>query len=164
MNSPAAPCINRVALPVPLPGLFDYLSNPHQPRAGVGARVVVPFGRRHLVGIVVETGVTSDLPPERLLAIHSLLDGGETLLDSSLMNLLTWCWQYYKHAPGEVLQTALPPALRKPDGSLPAAPVQFTLTAEGSLRLQQGPGRAKAQFALLQRLEEAPLSQFDLSS
>ena len=57
----------RVALPLPLPRLFDYL--PPQPGAGepidpgaetgdpVGCRVRVPFGRRELIGVVVELGM-----------------------------------------------------------------------------------------------------------
>ena len=44
----------RLALDVPLPRLFDYAC-PEDLAAPVGARVVVPFGRRHLVGVVVET-------------------------------------------------------------------------------------------------------------
>ncbi|HLF30324.1 MAG TPA: primosomal protein N' [Xanthomonadales bacterium] len=164
MNSRISQCVARVALPVPLPQLFDYVQNPDQPPVVVGARVLVPFGRRRLVGIVVETDVVSEMAPERLLTILSLLDEGRALLDKSLMKLLAWCWQYYQHAPGEVLQTALPPALRKPDGSLPAAPVGFSLTEAGRLRLRQGPGRAKVQFALLQRLQEAPVSELTLAS
>lgn len=153
----------RVALPVPLPQLFDYLPQAGGQRAPVGTRVVVPFGRRKLVGIVVEADVASDLPLQRLLPVTAVLDQGRPLLDSHLMGLLTWCWQYYKHAPGEVLQTALPPALRRPDGSVPAQPRQFRLTEPGRIRLGQAPGRARAQFAMLQRLEGGAASESQLA-
>ena len=44
----------RVAVPVPLPRLFDYLNTPeNQPAQALGCRVRVPFGHRQLTGIVV---------------------------------------------------------------------------------------------------------------
>jgi primosomal protein N' (replication factor Y) len=153
----------RVALPVPLPQLFDYLPDPGGQPAPAGTRVLVPFGRRKLVGIVVEVNAVSDLAPQRLLPVLAVLDEGRPLLDSHLMDLLAWCWQYYKHAPGEVLQTALPPALRKADGSLPAQPLQFRLTEAGRIRLGQAPGRVRAQYALLRRLEGGAASEIQLA-
>ena len=64
----------RVALPVPLPQLFDYLPAPDQPHAAVGVRVLAPFGRRKLVGIVVEAGVESEVASDRLLPLLRVLD------------------------------------------------------------------------------------------
>ncbi len=153
----------RVALPVPLPQLFDYL--PPQPCAPVaaGVRVLVPFGKRKLVGIVVEDSPHTEVESGRLVPVLDILDQAQPLLDAPLMRLLGWCWQYYKHAPGEVLQTALPPALRKPEQSLPPPPLQYALTADGLERLQQGPGRATAQYALLQRLRDGPLLEAQLA-
>ena len=54
MNTSNPHRVFRVALPVPLPQLFDYLPGQSEQHASVGGRVVVPFGRRKLVGIVVE--------------------------------------------------------------------------------------------------------------
>ena len=118
-----APHIIQVALPVPLPQLFDY-SVPSGSVAAIapGTRVLVPFGRRKMVGVVVRNAKHSEVPPERLLAVIEVLDGAEPLLDSSLLELLHWCWMYYKHAPGEVVASALPPALRKARGVIPKAP------------------------------------------
>ena len=50
----------RVALPVPLPRLFDYLPPPGAEAASiaVGQRLLVPFGARELCGIVVGHGQT----------------------------------------------------------------------------------------------------------
>ncbi|MSQ98963.1 MAG: primosomal protein N' [Xanthomonadales bacterium] len=163
MNIPKASRVLRVALPVPLAQLFDYLPAPGDQFAPAGARVLVPFGRRKLVGIVVESDVPSSMPAERLLRILAVLDEAKPLLDSSLMSLLAWCWQYYKHAPGVVLQTALPPALRKPDARLPAAPTQFALTGAGEARLQLPPGRVRAQFAMLQKFAHGPISEIGLA-
>ncbi len=51
----------HVALPVPLARTFDYLLPPGmQPVAG--ARVGVPWGRQHAIGIVTGCSDTSELP------------------------------------------------------------------------------------------------------
>src|SRR5256886_16660919 len=51
-------CI-RAALAVPLAKLFDY-SIPAGMEARVGDRVVVPFGARQRLGVVIAAGVTSE--------------------------------------------------------------------------------------------------------
>ena len=54
----------RIALPSPLRRLFDYRAPAHiaanawQP----GVRVRVPFGRRELIGILVETATATTVP------------------------------------------------------------------------------------------------------
>ena len=57
MPSPPARVL-RVALPVPLPQLFDYLPPPGTAAApdSIGCRVRVPFGRGERIGVVVEVG------------------------------------------------------------------------------------------------------------
>jgi primosomal protein N' (replication factor Y) len=149
------PPIFQVALPVPLPQLFDYLPPAAGPEPVVGSRVVVPFGRRKLLGVVVARSDRSELPPGRLLRIAAVPDG-EPVLDAGLLGLLRWCWQYYKHAPGEVVAGALPPSLRSADTPLPAAPLHYRLTAEGEVRRAAGPGRAPVQQAMLEALAAGP--------
>jgi len=153
------PPIIQVALPVPLPRLFDYLPPPHGPAPGPGARVLVPFGRRRLVGVVTGHCEESDLPADRLLPIGEVLDPGEALLDADLMELLRWCWNYYKHPPGEVVIGALPPALRRAGTAVPAPPRQYRLTGTGRERLREGPGRAPVQHAMLQALDAGPAGE-----
>ena len=59
MTSPLSePRILKVALDVPLDALFDYLDGGHT--VMVGQRVIVPFGRRHLVGIVAAVALAPD--------------------------------------------------------------------------------------------------------
>ena len=53
MSAPES--VLRVALPVPLPRLFDYRP-PATGTAVVGGRVRVPFGSRSLVGVVAAIG------------------------------------------------------------------------------------------------------------
>lgn len=108
-----SPTVWRIALPVPLPRLFDYL--PPAGDAGgdpVGARVRVPFGRRELVGLVAETGAPEPgTDPAALKQVLARLDP-EPLLHGELLESLRWLARY-THAPlGEVLATALPGPLR----------------------------------------------------
>ncbi len=119
----------RVAAPVPLRRLFDYL-----PPAGVtadlllpGCRVRIPFGKRHLVGVIVGTPFESELPATKLKRADSLLDQ-EPLFGEALFELLVWSASYYHHPPGEVFATALPKLLRT--GS-PARTARFRLSATG---------------------------------
>jgi primosomal protein N' (replication factor Y) len=158
----ANPRVLQVALPVPLRELFDYLLPEDRQTVLPGTRVVVPFGPRQLVGVVVAEQSKSQLPLNRLLPISEVLDQGQPLLDTELLGLMQWCWQYYKHAPGDVLQAALPPALRKAKGVKPDAPVQYRLTVAGIERLDLPAGRAKAQHALLECLRPGAKSADEL--
>ena len=151
----AASCL-RVALPVPLPQLFDYLPPANGPRPARGARVRVPFGKRRLVGIVMEPRVESEVVPERLQCVEAVLDEGEVLLDEHLLALLEWCWQYYKRAPGDVVTSALPPALRSARGKRPAPPQLHRLTDAGRARLAEPAGREKARHAMLEAMAAGP--------
>jgi len=146
----------KVALPVPLPGQFDYLPPANDESAQAGSRVLVPFGRRKLIGILAARASSSDLPRERLVRVIGLPDGGEPLLDGVTLDLLTWCAAYYKHAIGEVVLSALPPALRKPGSSLPPAPVEYRISDTGRKRLEEGSRGAPLQGAILDALANAP--------
>ena len=153
----------QVAAPVPLPRLFDYLGPQSGPEPRPGCRVLVPFGKRKLVAVVVSVSDRSEVEPLKLQAIEQVLDEGEALLDEELLNLLTWCWKYYKHAPGEIISAALPPALRKAQGRLPEAPLEYRLSQSGEERIEQGPGRARTQFEMLQAMADGPVSDQALS-
>lgn len=107
-----APEILRVALPVPLPRLFDYLPPPGHDAASVavGARLRVPFGQRELFGLVV--GHAPAEPGVELRAALAVPDPSP-LLHGELLASLRWLAGYL-HAPlGEVLAAALPAALRR---------------------------------------------------
>ncbi|MEP6484591.1 MAG: primosomal protein N' [Rudaea sp.] len=108
------PAVLRIAVPVPLPQLFDYL-----PPRGVaahdiapGSRVAIPFGRGKRVGIVVSIEDDSAIPASRLKPVFALLDA-EAVVDSELLATLQWVSRYYLHPLGEVLDTALPIGLRQ---------------------------------------------------
>ena len=157
------PVVCQVALPVPLPQCFDYLLAEDGPAVSAGCRVLVPFGKRKLVGIVLGLTEGSSVAEDRLQRVTRVLDQGEALLDEPLLELLRWCWRYYKHAPGDVVSSALPPALRAAKTCLPEAPLQYALTGAGRDRLAEPAGRAPVQHRMLQALQEAPQGDRALS-
>ncbi len=109
----SAETVFRVALPVPLPRLFDYRPPPgHAASASdIGCRVRVPFGTRELTGVVIETGPAAADAGELRDAL-ALIDPAP-LLEGELADSLRWLARY-THAPlGEVLATALPVPLRQ---------------------------------------------------
>ena len=77
------PAVLRVALPVPLLTLFDYLP-PAAGDARTGCRVLVPFGRGRQVGVVVAVEAETTLGGNRLKQVIRLLDE-RPLLDAELM-------------------------------------------------------------------------------
>jgi primosomal protein N' (replication factor Y) len=161
-DAPAAtPGVLRVALDTPLRRLFDYLPpEPGAPGLRVGGlpvapapglRIAVPFGRRRLVGLVVEVGVESTLPPDKLRRAFELLDA-TPVADDRLMALLRWASEYYHHPLGEVMASALPRLAR--EGAKAVVQVEWwSLTAEGeAARAASEPRRAPKQRALLERI------------
>jgi primosomal protein N' (replication factor Y) len=104
----------RVAVPVPLPQLFDYLPPRGIDAASIeiGSRVAIPFGSGKRVGIVIETLARSELPLSRLKPAIALLDD-EPAINGELLATLQWVSRYYLHPLGEVLDTALPVGLRR---------------------------------------------------
>ena len=148
--------ILRVAVPVPLPRLFDYLPPPGMDGRTIspGSRVSVPFGRGHRVGIVIQVLDHSDLAPNRLKSIGAVLDPTPLITDE-LLATLQWLSRYYLHPLGEVVETALPAGLRTaralPSEGEPALMLVAHAAAVASAR--QGSGSA----ALLLLLERGPL-------
>jgi primosomal protein N' (replication factor Y) (superfamily II helicase) len=51
-----------------LRGPFDYLLPEALDGVGVGSLLVVPFGRRRVLGVVVDLAGETAIPPERLAA------------------------------------------------------------------------------------------------
>ncbi len=106
----------RLALPSPLRRLFDYRAP-----AGVdaseltpGVRLRVPFGRREIVGILVQIVSETDVPRDKLKPAIALLDTTPPM-PASLIELCKWTAQYYQHSLGDTFTCALPGLLRQGD-------------------------------------------------
>ncbi len=106
--------ILRVAVPSPLYQCFDYWP-PVDSKITTwvpGLRIKVPFGRREVVGILLEVLETSEIDPKKLKPALEVLDE-EPLLDSVWLKLTHWASQYYQYPIGEVMLGVLPKALRQ---------------------------------------------------
>jgi len=99
----------RVALDVPLPGLFDYRCDAPVP---VGVRVIVPFGRRQLIGVVVEHPHTPEVAAENVRAVVQVLDDLPPL-SSAWRRMVAFAARYYQRPLGEVMLPVLPASLRR---------------------------------------------------
>jgi primosomal protein N' (replication factor Y) (superfamily II helicase) len=152
----------RVAVPVPLADVFDYLAPPGGSPAP-GTRVRVPFGRRERVGIVVEHSNASTLAPSKLKPIREVLDASAPL-GAELMQSLRWAADYYHHPIGEVLSHALPAVLRE-GRSLDEPPERaWRLTEKGRAQpLAEIERRAKRQAQALAALRQREASETELS-
>jgi primosomal protein N' (replication factor Y) len=132
-----------VAIDTPLRRLFDYRAPPQAAPESItpGIRIWVPFGRRRVIGVVVETRASSDLPESKLRTAFAVVDD-EPVFDASLLELLRWAADYYRHPPGEVISAALPASLRTGESMLETSE-RWTLSAAARTGgLAALPGRA----------------------
>jgi primosomal protein N' (replication factor Y) len=145
--------ILRVALDVPLPKLFDYRAS-DATRDDIGLRVLVPFGKKSVVGMIIEIAAKSAVSDHRLRAAEKILRDMPPLAREWLA-LAEFCAAYYHHPLGQVVMAALPPRLRTAK-SIPDAPVEYSLTPAGKDALAELPARQKRRRALLDRLASGP--------
>src|SRR5262249_26300298 len=151
----------RVALDMPLRRAFDYLPPASGAGSEPGVRVLVPFGRQRLVGIVLESSDSSDLPSDRLQPILAVLDP-RPILDQSTLGLLRWAADYYHHPIGEVIAAGLPKALRL-GASANTTEERWSATADGHEAHGRGePKRAPKQRKLLELLVSRGSASSDL--
>ncbi|OAI22961.1 primosomal protein N' [Methylomonas koyamae] len=156
--------ILKVATPVPLERIFDYLPPEGCDAADLrpGSRVLVPFGRRRQVGVLLAVASDSDVAVERLKPAIAVLDP-EPLLSATDLKLLHWAARYYHHPLGEVLAAAFPVALRQGRPAVLELPKAYGLTSAGRQTDLQQFSRAPKQRALLARLQAGILAEADLA-
>lgn len=139
--------IARVGLDVPLTGTFDYLA-PDATTHDVGRRVVVPFGRRTLIGVVLEIDDHSALAEHRLKSVLRILRA-DTAFTHVDLALLRFASDYYHHPLGQVVMHALPQRLRRKESGPPAQST-YVITALGrEQRVETMPVRALVKRRLL---------------
>ncbi len=149
-SSDSMPFLVSVAVPLGAASLFSYkVPEELEKQARPGARAVVPFGNRHLVGLVTGFEKSSNL--ENLKPLHSILDS-EPVLPEKLIELGLWLSWYYMAPPGEMFKCMLPPGIL----SKKASP-EDTLADHWPERLQ------KAVIAVRdESLEKLPTRQMEI--
>ena len=98
----------RVALDVPVEGLFDYRCSQG---VVVGDRVIVSFGRRKMIGLVIELPLVPGCDPELVKNVEKVLKDIEPM-SASWLKFVKFAADYYQRPLGEVVLPALPVALR----------------------------------------------------
>jgi primosomal protein N' (replication factor Y) len=89
-------------------GPFDYRLPDAMNEVEVGSVLVVPFGRRRVVGVVVGLADRSDLPQERLAEPLEALEAG---VPPELVGLGRWVGEEYCSTPARGLGLVLPPGV-----------------------------------------------------
>jgi primosomal protein N' (replication factor Y) len=136
-----------IALPVGVDRPFTYLLPADlQALAAVGCRVVVPFGRKLAVGIVVGLPARTEVP--HLKPVREILDPSP-IVSSELLRLSRWVADYYMAPIGEVLKAANPGAFARPSKKL--VTLSPSLTPE---RLDQAIAHSKKRSLLIRLLRE----------
>ena len=97
-----------IAVGLPLRQCFTYKSKVAIKK---GTRVVVPFGKKSIVGIVVKK-ISNPNSLKGLKEIISIADN-HTCFDKSIFNTILWASEYYHHPIGEVFFSFMPTLLRK---------------------------------------------------
>ena len=140
--------IVRVALPIPLPQAFDYVSESAS-LADIGRCVQVPFGKDTLTGVVLALPAESEVDGARLKPVLEIRRSLPAL-PTDWLQMVALVSRYY-HAPiGEVVQLALPPDMRRAIAPAPRAGQDpwLALTASGLAAASDG-HRAKRALAVV---------------
>lgn len=118
---------------------FDYLSAGQ--KVHIGQRVLVPFGRRSQIGIVMAVADSSDVAIEKLKPILQAF-AEETPLDAEMLSLIKFSADYYQYPFGQALLSALPARLRQIAPAVSRKQYAYQLTALGlTIDLEQIPKR-----------------------
>ena len=151
MNKP----ILKIALDVPLDRLFDYLSDGQD--AKIGQRVLVPFGRRSQIGIVMGIADASEFSIEKLKPVTQVF-ADEEPLDSETLALIKFSADYYQYPFGQALLSALPSRLRQIEPASSRKQYAYRLSDTGlAMDIEQIPTRQLVARRILTALQGADL-------
>ena len=134
-----------------LRGPFDYaLPEEMRDTVAVGSMLVVPFGRRDLLGVVVGLSEASSVSRERLLAPRRAVEAD---VPADLVELAGWIALEYCSTPARALALVLPPGSGSGVHSL--ARLVAELTAAGRAAPAGGVRLTAVQRSVLERLAPA---------
>ena len=120
---------HRIAVNVPLSdGLLTYS---HSEPLPLGARVLVPFRNKTVVGIVWETDIAPDMDAARILGVQTTFSD-EPPLPESWRDLLSFTSRYYHYTTGQAVFAALPQGLKETRAvEMPQPPLFYALNEAG---------------------------------
>ena len=120
---------HRIAVNVPLSdGLLTYSHSEPLPQ---GARVLVPFRNKTVVGIVWETDIAPDMDAARILSVQTAFSD-EPPLPENWRDLLSFTSRYYHYPTGQAVFAALPQGLKETRAvEMPQPPLFYALNEAG---------------------------------
>ena len=137
-------------------GPFDYRLPEGMADVGVGSVLVVPFGRRKVVGVVVGLADRSDLPDARLAEPLEALEAG---VPPELVELGRWVGEEYCSTTGRGLGLVLPPGVgtgAEARRVRPLVELEVEATAAGIGAIEGGERLGLRQKAVLRALLSGP--------
>jgi primosomal protein N' (replication factor Y) len=151
------PKVLKIAVPVPLSQVFDYLPSPlwDMQQLKPGIRIEIPFGRQRKIGVLLEVAEESELDSTRLKEALTVLDA-VPLLSASDLALMVWTSRYYHYPIGETIISALAIQLRKGHPAIADHERYLCLTEGGKGEFTVAEKRAPRQAQLLTLLRESP--------
>ena len=119
----------EVLLPIPVPGTFTYrVPYALNDAIRVGQRVVVQFGKTKIMsGLVIS--LTEKVPEVEVKFLTDILDD-QPLVNPTQLKFWDWIKSYYLCNLGEVMQSALPSALKLSSESMVALSRDFVLDSQ----------------------------------
>ena len=125
-ESPRITLFAEILLPLPVPGTFTYrVPYALNDAIRIGQRAVVQFGKTKILsGLVVN--LTEEVPQVEVKYLMDLLDD-EPLVNATQLKFWDWVKSYYLCHLGEVMQAALPSALKLSSESKVMLANDFTL-------------------------------------
>lgn len=152
-----------IILPLAIADVYTYLIPEAMPYPQIGMRVLVPLGKKHIVGIVYRQH-EGDMPQNiRIREVLQVIDQ-QAIVTAEQLRLWEWLSQYYMCTLGEVLAAALPSEII--DDNYSAATTQYIslspayLAKEAQEILLQSLQRAKKQAQLVEEFLRLSDSRF----
>jgi primosomal protein N' (replication factor Y) len=148
-----------------LRGPFDYRIPSRMRDVRVGSVLVVPFGHRRILGLVVDLAGESTVPDERLVEPLEALESG---IPDELVDLGLWIADAYCSTPARGLALVLPPGTGTSPRAAPGAATRelqearITLAGREALKGHGGRGLGPRQHAALGVLAWGPATAAEL--
>ena len=144
----------EVLVPIPLMEKFSYLPPKNNTSSlKQGSRVLIPFGRRTLVGVIWGFIKKDPFDKRKYKYIKDVLDESP-LLDANSISLAEWSSRYYHYPLGEIITYFFPPSIRKGKDAKFRESKYLELTSKGSFLQATDLSRAPSQQKLIELLKE----------
>ena len=147
----------RLALPCPLRQLFTYRSDTSI-ELNVGSWVLVPFGNRRVVGLILEPCDQEESEYE----IKNLIEEvhHKLALPESLVELMLWTIRYYHAVPWDVVSSFVPKKILS--GQPPKTLLLWSYCADGEQQISPRAHRQKELWHWIK--DKGPLSKQEILS